>query len=106
MNLAPPPSKTPLFDNSQQTMNHVWQRWMSDLYNYLKEGITGTNQKQGPRGEKGDTGDAGPRGEKGDTGDVGIVSVVDTDTIDLTLSGDKKLVAETIGFTGTITFVE
>jgi len=34
------------------------------------------------------------------------IAVTDTDSIDLTINGQQSLSAETIGFTGTITFVE
>lgn len=55
-------------------MPYTWQRWFTDLYDYL-------NGKNGPKGEKGDKGDAGkngadstvpgPAGAKGDKGDNG-----------------------------------
>lgn len=37
MNLSPPPSKTPPIGDDKQTLCWQWQRWYSDLYEYVKE---------------------------------------------------------------------
>jgi hypothetical protein len=33
--LSPPSTKTPLTEPDEKTLNHIWQRWFSDLYAYL-----------------------------------------------------------------------
>jgi len=65
--LAPPPSKTPLFDNGSNTLNHVWQRWLSELYLNQKETtvIEGVAGASGRDGQQGAAGSQGLPGEDG-----------------------------------------
>ena len=84
--IDPAPIKTETIDG-RKLFTLPWVKW----FNSLKYAIDNT---------------VGAKGDKGDAGDPGIpTTVVDTSSIDLTLSG-QQLSAETIGFTGTITFVE
>jgi len=99
--IDPAPIKTETID-SRKLFTLPWVKW----FNSLKYAIDNTVGAKGDKGDAGDPGTAGAKGDKGDAGDPGIpTTVVDTSSIDLTLSG-QQLSAETIGFTGTITFVE
>lgn len=65
MKLSPPPSKTPLFDDGFNTLNHVWQRWLSDLYLSQKEGNKGPTGSEGQQGQTGRNGVPGSDGTDG-----------------------------------------
>jgi len=73
-------------ENGKPTLNHNWQRWFSDLYNYLKDKdsaltnvITAVNNSgaaapgsQGPQGPGGANGANGMDGSQGDQGAPGL----------------------------------
>jgi hypothetical protein len=79
--LSPPSTKTPLTDADKNTLNHIWQRWFSDLYLYLvgqESAIAGSGGSiagpQGPPGAQGIQGIQGVPGIPGATGPEGPVS--------------------------------
>lgn len=87
MNLSPAPTKTPQTPNSQPLV-WQWQRWFSDLYDYVK-GIQGGIV--GPQGPKGDTGAQGPQGETGPQGPQGEAGIVFQSIPPVTISSDYAI---------------